>query len=96
MRMSTELPDEADEAPGFDALVAVLDRVAGEDVCVDVGLLNRRRRRVAPRWLSTSADGAFAGDDGRARRCVIVATHLAATVRLRSPWCAPADAPRGP
>jgi hypothetical protein len=31
-----ELPDEADEPLDFDALVAVLDTLAGDDVCVDV------------------------------------------------------------
>jgi hypothetical protein len=34
--MREELPDEADEALDFDALVAVLDKLAGDDVCVDV------------------------------------------------------------
>jgi hypothetical protein len=34
--MLAELPDEADEALDFDALVAFLDTLAGDDVCVDV------------------------------------------------------------
>ena len=36
--MPTELPDEADEALDFDALLAVLDNVAGADVCADVDI----------------------------------------------------------
>jgi hypothetical protein len=66
--MREELPDEADEALDFEALVAVLDKLAGNDVCVDVDSGDARlgsrfaasgslRRTAGPGGLPTFAVG---------------------------------------
>ena len=36
--MPYELPDEADDVLGYGELIGTLDQLAGDDVCVDVGI----------------------------------------------------------
>jgi hypothetical protein len=64
--MRQGLPDHADAALDFEALVAVLDQLAGEDVCVDLGdtrfasrfaASGRLRRTVGPSGLPAFAVG---------------------------------------
>ena len=45
--MPAELPDEADEALDFDALLAVLDTLVGDEVCADVDIGDARESRFA-------------------------------------------------
>ena len=56
--MRAELPDEADEALDFDALLAILEILVGEDVCADVDIGD------SGRGSRFAASGSFRRDIG--------------------------------